>query len=319
MDNTNFNVKENEAVLSVKNLSKSFGIKQVLNDVSFDVKKGEIFGLLGPNGSGKTTTIKLALGLLNIQSGSVKICGYDVCTEFEKAVSNVGAIIENPEMYGYLTGRQNLDHYARMYDSCSNETIKWAIESVGLGARIDDKVCKYSLGMRQRLGIAQALLHSPKILILDEPTNGLDPEGIKNFREFLIELAHNKGISILISSHLLSELDCLCDRVAVINSGRIVGIKTIDEIRNYGNDEFIDYKIKVANIDIAIDYFASNEIKYKKLSDTEIKVRINEASIKDIVIALATNGAEIKAFTPIEKKLEDVFIELINKSGGSRI
>lgn len=324
MDNYVTEISDTEIkhpVLSVKNLSKSFGTRTVLDNISFDIQKGEIFGLLGPNGSGKTTTIKLALGLLNIDSGcgSVNICGYDIKNNFEKAIRNVGAIIENPEMYKNLTGRQNLMQYFRMYDDCDMETLEWAIKSVGLQNRIDDKVSKYSLGMRQRLGIAQALLHSPKLLILDEPTNGLDPEGIKKFREFLLYLAHEKGISVLISSHMLAELDNLCDKVGVINFGKMVGIKTMEEIRNYNNGGMNLYRLVVNDCEKTSQYLNEKEIKYVQSADGAYSVSLTDEISETIVIDLVGLGVHIKAFSPIEKSLEDAFMQMVDKSGGSVI
>ena len=309
---------EKKPVLTIKNLCKSFGKRQILSDICFDVKEGEIFGLLGPNGSGKTTTIKLALGLLNIDSGAVEICGYNIDTHFEKAIRNVGAIVENPEMYKPLTGRQNLMQYYRMYDNISLDMVDWAIEAVGLKDRINEKVANYSLGMRQRLGIAQALLHSPKVLILDEPTNGLDPEGIQQFRDFLIHLAHEKNIAIIISSHMLAELDTLCDRVGVINSGRIVGIQTMEEIRHYG-EESLSYKLVVENAEAAINFFSEKEINYKVISENTFNVSLIDEQAETLLSDLIGQGIRVKAFSPIEKTLEDAFIQIVAESGGSKI
>ena len=318
MDDTMLINENDNPILSICNLCKSFGTRKILDNVSFDVKKGEIFGLLGPNGSGKTTTIKLALGLLKIDSGDVNICGYDIKTEFEKAIGNVGAIVENPEMYKNLTGRQNLMQYYRMYDDINLENLEWAIKSVGLSNRIDEKISKYSLGMRQRLGIAQALLHSPKLLILDEPTNGLDPEGIKQFRDFLIYLAHEKGISILISSHLLAELDSLCDKVAIINSGRIVGIHTMEQIRHFG-EEKASYRLIVDNSEITAGVLTEKGIEYQIISENTFKISIGEEMAETIMPALFERGVRVKAFAPIEKTLEDAFIQMVSESGGSKI
>lgn len=321
MDNSfvqNQNLFDKKTVINIKNLYKSFGSKQILTDVSFDVKEGEIFGLLGPNGSGKTTTIKLALGLLNIDKGSVEICGYNISSQFEKAIENVGAIIENPEMYKGLTGRQNLMQYYRMYDNISMDTFNWAIEAVGLKDRIDEKLSHYSLGMRQRLGIAQALLHSPKLLVLDEPTNGLDPEGIKQFRDFITYLAHEKGIAVLVSSHMLAELDCLCDRVGVINAGKIVGIQTMEQIRHYG-EESVSYKVTVDNGLGASEYFKENGINYKVVDVNTFCIEIDDEQADNLVVELVGRGVRVKSFMPVEKTLEDAFIQIVAESGGSKI
>ena len=192
-------------LLECQNLCKSFGKKQILKNVSFEIDEGDILAFIGPNGSGKTTTIKLILGLQSIDEGKVIINGYDIKKDFVKAISNVGAIVENPDTYMYLTGWQNLKLIANMYKGITNEKIMEIVKLVDLEKRINDKVSKYSLGMRQRLGIARALINNPNILILDEPTNGLDPEGIKDLRILLKKLA-KEGLGILISSHNLAEL-----------------------------------------------------------------------------------------------------------------
>ena len=201
-------------ILKCSNLNKSFGKKQILKDVSLTLEEGDILGFIGPNGAGKTTTIKLILGLQSIDSGSVSICGYDIKKEFTKAINNVGAIIESPDMYMYLSGYDNLKLIANLYN-VKKEKIDEVVKLVGLENRIKDKVSKYSLGMRQRLGIAAALLNDPKVLILDEPTNGLDPEGSKQIRDLIKKLSEKK-IGILISSHALSELESIVNKVVII-------------------------------------------------------------------------------------------------------
>ena len=175
-------------MLKVENLTKTFKKINAVENVSFEVNAGEIIGLLGENGAGKTTTIKMITGLYSISKGEIYIDGNSVKKNFEKALQSVGGIIENPEMYGYLSGYDNLKLYARMHGVISKKRIDEVVKLVKLGNRINDKVSKYSLGMRQRLGVAQALLHKPKLLILDEPTNGLDPMGIKELRQTLREL-----------------------------------------------------------------------------------------------------------------------------------
>ena len=188
-----------ETALKIEHLNKSLGKKQILNDVSFETYKGEIFGFLGPNGAGKTTTIKVAVGMLSLDDGTISICGKDLKKDFEGAMSNVGGIVENPEMYKYMSGYDNLKQYARMRKGVTKQRIDEVVEIVGLSNRINDKVSKYSLGMRQRLGVAQALLHNPQVLILDEPTNGLDPAGIKALRDVLKKIAHEEKVSIIVS------------------------------------------------------------------------------------------------------------------------
>jgi ABC-2 type transport system ATP-binding protein len=219
----------NAAVLSVHNLKKKLGNRLIIKGVSFNVGKGEIFGFLGPNGSGKTTTIRMLVGLIKPTEGSIRICGYDVQKQHDDALRHVGCIVENPELYAYLTGWENLEHFARMLPDVDEARIVEVVEIVGLDQRIHDKVRTYSLGMRQRLGIAQALLGRPSLLILDEPTNGLDPQGIKEMREFIRKLA-DQGLSLFVSSHLLSEIQQMCDRVAIISHGEVLAVGAVEAL-----------------------------------------------------------------------------------------
>ena len=219
-----------DITMSVQGLRKVIGKKEIIKGISFELKKGEVFGFLGPNGAGKTTTIRMLVGLIRPTSGSIHICGCNVAKEFTKAMENLGCIVENPEMYPYLTGWENLKHFSGMLNNVGNERIKYVTELVGLQERIHDKVKTYSLGMRQRLGIAQALLGNPKVLILDEPTNGLDPSGIRDMRKFIRYLAEEEGLSVLVSSHLLSEIQLMCDRVAIISKGRVIKTETVQNL-----------------------------------------------------------------------------------------
>jgi ABC-2 type transport system ATP-binding protein len=188
-------------ILELKNVTKTLGKRKVVDHVSFDVHTGEIFGFLGPNGAGKTTTIKMIMGLLSVDEGEIFINGISLKKDFEGAMAAVGGIIENPELYDYMTGRQNLKLFGRMSDNIPQAGYEEIIAQVKLLNRIDEKVKKYSLGMRQRLGVAQALLHNPKLLVLDEPTNGLDPAGIRELRNTLKECAEKEGLAVLVSSH----------------------------------------------------------------------------------------------------------------------
>ena len=218
-------------VLEVKNIDKFFGKKQILKDISFDIEEGEILGFVGPNGSGKTTTIKIILGLQQASCGEVFINGNNIKDNYENAIRKVGAIVESPDMYMYLSGLENLKLVANYYNISHNE-IERVVEFVGLKDRIKDKVSKYSLGMRQRLGIAQAILNKPNLLIVDEPTNGLDPSGIIEFRNMLKELAKKEKMSIFISSHNLAEIENICDKVLLLKEGKIVSSDVLKEVEN---------------------------------------------------------------------------------------
>jgi len=217
----------NDITLSVQHLRKKIGKREIIKDISFELKSGEVFGFLGPNGAGKTTTIRMLVGLIKPTSGTIHICGYDVKKDFSKAMERLGCIVENPELYPYLTGWENLEYFSRMLNNIDSNRIEEIVELVGLTERIHDKVKTYSLGMRQRLGIGQALLSKPKVLILDEPTNGLDPSGIREMRHFIRYLAEKEGLSVLVSSHLLSEIQLLCDRVSIILHGKIIHTESV--------------------------------------------------------------------------------------------
>lgn len=219
----------NEAIISLRHVTKRIGRSTVIDNLTFDVPQGEIFGFLGLNGAGKTTTIRMMVGLMSITQGEILIKGKNIKSEFEQAIRHVGAIVENPEMYKYLSGYHNLVHYARMVPGVTKKRIDEVVSIVKLENRIHDKVKKYSLGMRQRLGVAQALLHHPSLLILDEPTNGLDPAGIRELRDYLRLLTRTEGITVIVSSHLLSEMELMCDRVAILQQGKLVDVKPIHE------------------------------------------------------------------------------------------
>ena len=262
----------NEAILKCENLCKSFGKRQILNNVSLEVNQGDILGFIGPNGAGKTTTIKLILGLQSIDSGAVKINGYDIQKEFEKAIEKVGTIVENPDLYMYLSGYDNLKLISNMYKNINKKRIDEVVKLVKLEQRINDKVSKYSLGMRQRLGLAQALLHKPNLLILDEPTNGLDPEGIKELRELIKDLAEKENMAIVISSHNLSELESFCNKVTIIKNGKIVETSTINEVKKVEHS----YIIELDNIE---DIQKIIEKKIEKISETKFKIDVDKDEI----------------------------------------
>ena len=209
-------------LLKIQGLTKIIKKRKILDNISLTVNSGEIVGFLGPNGAGKTTTIKLIMGLFHITEGEIKICGHDSVTDFEAAMANVGGIIENPDLYKRMTGRENLEYFASMHENVDKKNIDDIVKLVKMSERIDDKVKTYSLGMCQRVGIAQALLHNPRLLVLDEPTNGLDPIGIKELRDLLKLLAKEAGVGVFISSHLLSEMELMCDRIYIIDEGVIM-------------------------------------------------------------------------------------------------
>jgi ABC-2 type transport system ATP-binding protein len=221
-------------VLSAEGLAKRYGDREVVTDATFALHRGEVFGFLGPNGAGKTTTIRMLVGLVKPTRGRVVIDGHDVQREFEAAMRRVGCIVETPDLYRFLTGRENLEHFARMLGDGARERIPELSDLVKMTGRLDDPVRTYSLGMRQRIGIAQALLGDPSVLILDEPTNGLDPAGIREMRELIRHLADDRGLAVFVSSHILSEVERTADRVAIVHRGRTLAQGTLSELTGGG-------------------------------------------------------------------------------------
>ena len=300
-----------KTVLKCDNLNKVIKKKQILNNVSFELNEGEILGFIGPNGAGKTTTIKLVLGLQNITSGTVKINGFDIKSDFVKAIEKVGAIVENPDFYMYLSGRKNLELIANMYKNIDSKRIDEVVKLVGLENRINDKVSKYSLGMSQRLGIAQAILNKPNLLILDEPTNGLDPEGIKDLREFLVKLAKEEKMAIFISSHNLAELESFCTKVCIIKNGKIIENTSMDDLKSKSNGDEKIYSVEI------------NDTKLLEVTENIVIIDENKFTLsakKDDIPAFVEKLVEknIKIYEIKEEKvsLEDAFLK---RTGGNVI
>lgn len=300
----------NKTVLEIKNLNKSYGKRRIIDNISLEVKEGEIFGFLGPNGSGKTTTIKMILGLIEMDSGEVKINGYDNKKQFEKAMDCIGAIVENPDMYKYMSAKDNLKLHARIRN-IKPERIDETIQLVGLKGRENDKVSKYSLGMKQRLGLALTLLHKPKVLILDEPTNGLDPAGIKQLRDILKEISHKKGVAVFVSSHILSEMQLMCDRVAVIDNGRIMKIQKVKQQTN--DEELVKVELRVIEKEKAKQILEEKYNITSNITENEIEFTIKEKELAEIIKELAVNDVGIKAVIPKEHTIEEIFFDATNK------
>lgn len=300
-----------ETTLAVKNLTKTIGKRKIIKDISFELKSGEVFGFLGPNGAGKTTTIRMLVGLIKPTSGSIRICGYDVKKDFSKAMERLGCIVENPELYPYLTGWENLQFFARMLKGVDDKRIEDIIELVGLKDRIHDKVKTYSLGMRQRLGIGQALLSRPKVLILDEPTNGLDPSGIREMRQFIRFLAEKEGLSVLVSSHLLSEIQLLCDRVSIILNGKIIHTESVQSLLTA--QERIIWRF--TPMDVGIDLLKSVSPSVKIDGENVITPFLEEEASKWSKMLFEANVNIIEMNRQIPS-LEHLFLEL---TGGGTI
>ncbi len=295
-------------LLKINNFTKRIKKKVIVDNISLTVNSGEIVGFLGPNGAGKTTTIKAIMGLFSITSGEISICGQNVQTDFEKAIQNVGAIVENPNLYKGLTGRQNLDYFASFYGKEAKENIDSVVELVKMKGRIDDKVKTYSLGMRQRVGLAQAMLHMPSLMILDEPTNGLDPIGIKEMRDLLRKLADESDVGIFISSHLLSEMELLCDRIYIIDNGKIIGEKAIG-VDQEVSDEVYQYTFVTSDNEKVYGIFKSLNINCEKMVDGINIVMANE-KVPQLVQKIVSENILIYAINRQQRSLEQDFISM---------
>jgi ABC-2 type transport system ATP-binding protein len=304
-------------VLSVNNLKKSIKNKEIIKGISFEVYAGEIFGFLGPNGSGKTTTIRMLVDLIRPTEGTIQICGFDVHKEHDEAMRKVGCIVENPELYSYLTGWENLEHFARMLPDVDENRIREVVEIVSMDQRIHDKVRTYSLGMRQRLGIAQALLGRPSLLILDEPTNGLDPQGIKEMREFIQRLAAD-GLSLFVSSHLLSELQQMCHRVAIISHGEVIQVGAVDELIAQGGrvvwtvspGELAQRVLQSSEFVIAAIAVDTDSLSNLPTTVRQISTQMNQEDIPKLNQLLFEQGISLYAVEIKNPTLEDLFLRL---------
>lgn len=323
-----------QPVLQVKNVTKvytRFGKSNIkaVDNASFEVFPGEIVGFLGPNGAGKSTAIKMICGIASPTSGDIYIMGYNIKKEREKAMKYVGGVIESPDMYLNWTGEENLRYFASLHPRDTMETVEngtsslskkeldkkriaEVLEFVGMTARKDENLKKYSLGMKQRLGVSQALLNKPKLLILDEPANGLDPAGIKDIRDMLKMLAHKHNMGILVSSHQLAEMQLMCDRILIINKGKIIAERSINELASEKQGKKI-----LLSTNKPEEAAALLKEKFKISAEVNNKQLIIQTDIptNDITRELVLNGIDIYGVQTKETSLEEIFISLTE--GGS--
>ncbi|GAA3348879.1 ABC transporter ATP-binding protein [Deinococcus persicinus] len=298
-----------EPIVQLQNLSKTIRGKQLIQQLNIDLYPGQITGFLGPNGAGKTTTIRMMTGLMHPTEGKVIIDGLSLQEHYEEAISKVGVIVENPEMYKFMSGYKNLLHFARMHKNVTKERIMEVVKQVGLENRIHEKVATYSLGMRQRLGLAQALLHQPKFLILDEPTNGLDPAGIREFRMYLRKIAAEDNVSVFVSSHLLSEIELMCDRVAVIQNGKLI------DIREIHNESTSFYYVEAQPQEQVSAHLAQHDYKFEAVNQGYV-IELKKEDVPALTLGLVQAGMQLFAVQPHQKTLEDQFLEM---TGGGQI
>ncbi len=290
-------------MLHLDSLKKSFGRKPALDDVSFEVGEGEIYGLLGHNGAGKSTTLGIILGMVAPDAGEARIRGVSVQRKRAEALRHVGSIFESPSFYEYLSGWENLRILASYSGPFDADAAREIVGRVGLAGRIGSKVRTYSHGMRQRLALAQALLPMPRVLLLDEPTDGLDPEGIKWFRDFILGLREERGMTVLFNSHLLAEVEQMCDRVAILKQGRRVYEGRVSAL---AEDEKI-FEIDVAPADRAVGVIEA--AGGGMLSPGRMSLP-PDADPSAVVAAMVGAGVRVSAFAPVRRSLEDLYLEM---------
>ncbi|MFD3450418.1 ABC transporter ATP-binding protein [Microbacteriaceae bacterium 4G12] len=294
-------------VVETNQLTKKYGNRHVVKNVDLQIPKGEIYGFLGPNGAGKTTSIRMLLGLIQPTNGTVKIFNEDMKTNRLPILSKVGALVENPSYYGHLNAIENLEVY-RMLRGVPKEKIQEVLKIVGLTHAAKQKVKEYSLGMKQRLGIAIALLGDPELLILDEPTNGLDPQGIHEMRELIKSLAKENGITILVSSHLLSEIDQMATYVGIISNGTLIFQDKIEVLRQHAQSEI---QLLVDKPDSAWKIILAQGIQSVKNEDFITLTNVNNKTVANIVKLLVTNNIDVFRIEENKKSLEDIFLQLV--------
>jgi len=305
----------NKEVLKVQNLTKKYENKAVVNKVSFSINEGDIFGFLGPNGAGKTTTIKMILNLIKKDQGEVYVNGKDFSENFNECISKIGAVVETPKFYEYLTGYQNLKQMANLEVNVDEERINEVIKIVRLEKRAKEKVNTYSLGMKQRLGIARALLNNPKLVILDEPTNGLDPQGMRDIRELIKKLAVENNITFLISTHLLHEVEQICNKVAILKEGEIISYDTVKNLLKK-NTETLNLQtpdiLKTLSLLKDLDY-----VKKKVRHEEGVVVEIEKGFSTELNKYLIQNEIKLEYSIPVNQSLEEFFIK--KTKGGEQI
>ena len=303
-----------EYIISVKNLEKRFGKKTAVENINFELKQGVILGLLGPNGAGKTTTLKMITNLCPSESGEVIINGCRLSDNPREALLNIGAALDNPAFYNELTAKENLDYISKLYGNIPEKRINELIDFVGLGGQEKKKVKAYSLGMRQRLGLARALISKPKIVILDEPANGLDPQGMIQLYEWIRHLSQNEKVTFIVSSHLLHDMENLCTDVLILHEGKsILQGKTID--LTAGESGIVE--LILGNADNGIQLI--NEMKGLELirrQDRQLTVRLTGCPVHDLIVKVVQSKNRIDYFSMRKKSLEDLFLELTG--GGIR-
>lgn len=299
-----------EEVIKVEKLAKNFGSFEAVRDVSFTVNKGDVFGFLGPNGAGKSTTIRCLLSLIRLNAGTIQMFGKSYATHRNEILSKIGSIIEKPDFYNYLSAQKNLEIFARISGATvSTKEIHEMLEFVGLGGRGKDKTKGFSHGMKQRLGIAQTLLHKPELIILDEPTTGLDPQGIIEIRNLILRLKNEQNKTILLSSHQLSEIELIANRMVIITKGKSLVEGNVQELLNA---QELTVRLELSDVNKAIpliqQHFANVEIT--RINEVEISLSIEKHQVPHLNKMLGDNNILVYALEP-KRKLEDFFMKIV--------
>ena len=299
-----------EEVIKVEKLAKNFGSFEAVRDVSFTVNKGDVFGFLGPNGAGKSTTIRCLLSLIRLNAGTIQMFGKSYATHRYEILSKIGSIIEKPDFYNYLSAQKNLEIFARISGATvSTKEIHEMLEFVGLGGRGKDKTKGFSHGMKQRLGIAQTLLHKPELIILDEPTTGLDPQGIIEIRNLILRLKNEQNKTILLSSHQLSEIELIANRMVIITKGKSLVEGNVQELLNA---QELTVRLELSDVNKAIpliqQHFANADIT--RINETEISLSIEKQQVPHLNKMLGDNNILVYALEP-KRKLEDFFMKIV--------
>ncbi len=297
-------------IVETKGLSKSYGDKQVVRDVDLKVPKGCVYGFMGPNGAGKSTTLKMLLGLVKAGSGEARIAGKEMNPKNRlEILKETGSLIESPSYYGHLTGRENLE-IVRTLKGAPEKEIDQVLKLVRMERQQNKKAREYSLGMKQRLGLAAALIGRPELLILDEPTNGLDPAGIQEIRELICELPKRMGITVLVSSHLLSEMDQMADYVGIINHGQLIFQDKLDVLHEHSKSKLL---LQVMNRTVTLKILESRGVEGRVTEEGILIPGFSDDRTADLVSALAAGGAGLFRVEERQKSLEDIFLSLTGR------
>jgi ABC-2 type transport system ATP-binding protein len=301
----------NQPVLQAERLTKRYQRRAVVDQLSLTVERGDIFGFLGQNGAGKSTTLRMALGLVRPTSGKVRVLGYDMARRSLSALKRVGAIIEAPAFYENFSGRQNLRMFAAMSGGVERQRLENVLEIVGLRGRAKDPVRVYSHGMRQRLGIAQALLPNPEFVILDEPTDGLDPQGLSETRALIRRLRDELGLTVMLSSHLLHEVEQICNRVAIIDEGRLLYQGPVEDL--IAKDKWI--KLRIDRITEAYELLLKDpQLSLTRNGDQSLYVKMADEQIPQVNALLVQHGFRVMELSPQRQTLEQVFLNLTQEA-----